>query len=174
MVVFLHLQKMMSPSEAKYDLFNVSSFTQEFICAGVRDNVVGMYNFLKKKGVQVKDKQADSLKISSRKGVVLLCTNSNSSKPFGIIQLKDWNWWDFYHNKRNRSSKPLYYTYNLPSQWHEMLRDGCIWKEMEVFDKPETYEGRKTYLFRKSPREERVLSIAKRCTRCYGDSNNHC
>ena len=124
MVVFLHLQKMVKvPSKVKYDLFNVSSFTQEFICAGVRDNVVGMYNFLKEKGVQVKDKQADSLKISSRKGVVLLCTNSNSSKP-------------------------LYYTYNLPSQWHEMLRDGCIWKEMEVFDKPETYEGRKTYLFR--------------------------
>lgn len=146
MVVFLHLQKIMSPSEVKYDMFNISSFTQEFICAGVRDNVVGMYKFLKEKGVQVKDRQADDLKISSRKSVVLLCTNSNSSNPFGIIQLKDWGWWDFYHNKHNRSSKPLYYTYNLPSQWHEMLRDGCIWKEMEVFDKPETYEGRKTYL----------------------------
>ena len=53
MVVFLHLQKMMSPSKVKYDMFNISSFTQEFICAGVRDNVVGMYNFLKEKGVQV-------------------------------------------------------------------------------------------------------------------------
>lgn len=86
MVVFLHLQKMVKvPSKVKYDLFNVSSFTQEFICAGVRDNVIGMYNFLKEKGVQVKDKQADDLRISSRKSVVLLCTNSNSSNPFGII-----------------------------------------------------------------------------------------
>ena len=43
MVVFLHLQKMVKvPSKVKYDLFNVSSFTQEFICAGVRDNVIGM------------------------------------------------------------------------------------------------------------------------------------
>lgn len=56
MVVFLHLQKMIRvPSKVKYDMFNISSFTQEFICAGVRDNVVGMYNFLKEKGVQVKD-----------------------------------------------------------------------------------------------------------------------
>ena len=62
-------------------MFNISSFTQEFICAGVRDNVIGMYNFLKEKGVQVKDKQADDLRISSRKSVVLLCTNSNSSNP---------------------------------------------------------------------------------------------
>lgn len=68
MVVFLHLQKMIRvPSKVKYDMFNISSFTQEFICAGVRDNVVGMYNFLKEKGVQVKDKQADDLRISSRK-----------------------------------------------------------------------------------------------------------
>ena len=75
MVVFLHLQKMVKvPSKVKYDMFNISSFTQEFICAGVRDNVVGMYNFLKEKGVQVKDKQADDLRISSRKSVVLLCT----------------------------------------------------------------------------------------------------
>lgn len=120
----------------RYDSFNLTCFQKDFICAGIRDNIIGMYNFLLEKGAQLENETSDRLRISSRKPIVLLCKNNGITSKFGQIQIMEWNWWNYYHNKNLRSCKPNYYTYNLPSQWNQVLMEGCTWKEVEVL-KPE-------------------------------------
>lgn len=126
-------------TQKMYDMFNLSRFSKDFICAGVRDNVLGLYNFLLEKGAISADKDLDSRRISSRKPIVLLCKNdgTNPKKQFARIQIMDRNWWNYYHNKRLKTCKSTTFrTYNIPSQWTVVLREGCVWKEVEVL-KPE-------------------------------------
>ena len=71
----------MTKSESKFYDYNFSYFDtdQGFVCAGIRDNVVGMYNLLVSKGANVVNKDADIIRISSKKPIVLFCFNSNTS-----------------------------------------------------------------------------------------------
>lgn len=122
-------------TQMKYDSFNLSQFETEFICAGVRENIVGMYKFLIEKGAQTVNSHLDSVRISSGKPIVLLCKNAivnKSFNTFGNVQILDRSWWDYYHNKRRKTCKTTTRTYNLPSQWNVVLMVGCVWKEVEV------------------------------------------
>jgi hypothetical protein len=136
MVVLTRMQMKKTATQIKYDLFNLSQFETDFICAGVRENVVGMYRFLIEKGAQAVNSKLDSIRISSGKPIVLLCKNATvdplTGNPFGNVQILDRSWWDFYHNKRRETCKSTTKTYNLPSQWNVVLMVGCVWKEVEV------------------------------------------
>lgn len=123
-------------TQKRYDSFNLIQFEKEFICAGIRDNVLGMYNFLIEKGAIPINKELDICRISSKKPIVLLCKNNGIRTKFGSIQIMERNWWNYYHNKRIKSCQTTFRTYNLPSQWNVVLREGCVWKEVEVL-KPE-------------------------------------
>lgn len=119
-------------TRVRYEDFNISYFTAEFICAGARDSIIGMYRFLSEKGAQLKNEKEDKLLLSSKTDIVLFCTIEGINNSFACVQLKKKEWWNFYHNKRIKKNRPTYYTYNLPSQWTEMLQEGCIWKEKET------------------------------------------
>lgn len=123
-------------TQKKYDDFNLVQFKDYFICAGVRDNILGMYRFLKEKGAIPVNSNLDKLRISSKKQIVLLCKNATVNpelgQPFGMVQIMDKSWWDFYHNRQRKTCKTTIRTYNLPSQWQDVLMEGCVWKEVEV------------------------------------------
>lgn len=130
------MKKTMTVTQKKYNDFNLVEFKSEFICAGVRDNILGMYNFLIEKGAQVIDKETDKQRISSKKPIVLLCKNAVTDprigKTFAKVQIMEKNWWDYYHNRQRKTCRTTIRTYNLPSQWNIVLMVGCIWKEVEV------------------------------------------
>ena len=110
----------MTKSESKFYNYNFSYFDtdQGFVCAGIRDNVVGMYNLLISKGANAVNKDVDLVRISSK---------------LGSVQIMSHHWWNYYHNKAHRHlSKTKIHTYNLPSQWNKVLMEGCVWKEVEV------------------------------------------
>lgn len=127
----------MTKSESKFYNYNFSYFDtdQGFVCAGIRDNIVGMYNLLISKGANAVNKDVDLVRISSRKPIVLFCFNSNTSigSKLGSVQIMSHHWWNYYHNKAHRHlSKTKIHTYNLPLQWNKVLMEGCVWKEVEV------------------------------------------
>lgn len=122
------------PTKIRYDSKNLVCFTADFICAGVRDNILGMYNFLKEKGAILVSPEEDTLLISSKKDIVLFCMNAGINNKFAKISLKRKTWWNYYHNKSIKINRPTYYTYNLPSQWNIMLDNACTWKEVETLE----------------------------------------
>lgn len=108
----------MTKSESKFYDYNFSYFDtdQGFVCAGIRDNVVGMYNLLVSKGANVVNKDADIIRISSKKPIVLFCFNSNTSigSKLGSVQIMSHHWWNYYHNKAHRhlsKTKSIHITY---------------------------------------------------------------
>lgn len=95
---------------------NLKGFTEEFIGAGPRTSVIGLYNSLVELGAIPNDRHKDSILISSKKPIVLLCVNDGVNSVFARVSVHEKTWWDFYHNKKKSRYKVLYKTYNACKQ----------------------------------------------------------
>lgn len=95
---------------------NLKNFNKEFIGAGCRTSVIGLYQKLIDLGAIPADRERDKYLISTRKNIVILCVNDGINSKFARVSIHTRNWWDFWHNKANRQTKPGYITYNVPKQ----------------------------------------------------------
>lgn len=102
---------------------NLQKFHSEFIVAGPRDSIVGLYRKLEELGAEPEDRASDNLKISSKNNIVILCINDGKNKQFARIKLCQRSWWDYWHNPRNKQTKPAYKTYNFPRQLDKIAKE---------------------------------------------------
>lgn len=101
---------------------NLQGFSEEFIGAGSRDSVVGLYRKLIELGATPSNKEKDINLISSKQKVVILCVNDGVKRQFARVSLHERNWWNYWHNRRNKSSfKAAYTTYNVPKQMSTVI-----------------------------------------------------
>lgn len=100
---------------------NFSHFTEEFIAAGPRLTVIGLFRKLRALNAEVGCVDANCLYNKQAK-VVLLCINEGTSKKkYGKICLMNRVWWDYWHNPKHKHNKPAYKTYNVPKQMSTVL-----------------------------------------------------
>lgn len=100
---------------------NFSHFTEEFIAAGPRLTVIGLFRKLSALSAEIGYVDTNCLYNKHAK-VVLLCINEGTGKKkYGKIFLKNRTWWDYWHNVKHKSSKPAYKTYNVPKQMSTVL-----------------------------------------------------
>lgn len=98
---------------------NLVRFKNEFIAAGVRKQLKRFYLRLIDMGACTKDKSADEVILSSGNPFVVLCTNEGLNSKFGVVKVLNWNWWNYYHNKKINKNRKVIRTINLPRQWKE-------------------------------------------------------
>ena len=100
---------------------NFSHFTEEFIAAGPRLTVIGLFRKLRALNAEVGCVDMSSLYSKNAK-VVLLCINEGTGKgKYGKVYLKNRAWWDYWHNPKHKRNKPAYKTYNVPKQMSTVL-----------------------------------------------------
>lgn len=96
---------------------NLMNFKEEFICAGPRSALVGVYDKLTQLGAVPRNYRDDLTLLSSGQRFVILCINSDGIKSkFAQVSLMKREWWDYWHNKKWKMNKPIYRTYNVPKQ----------------------------------------------------------
>lgn len=110
---------------------NLKTFSEEFIGAGTRNSVVGLYRKLLELGATPADRNRDNLLISSKQKIVILCINDGIRGRFAKVSLHERAWWDYWHNKARKYCKPAYTTYNVPRQMNTVISKLNI-KELEV------------------------------------------
>jgi hypothetical protein len=101
---------------------NLKFFKEEFIGAGPRTSVIGLYKDLVAMGAEQLHPVTDADLINSGKQIVILCVNDGVNSKFGRVSLHPRTWWDFYHNKKKRWTKPTYRTYNIPKQYETIIK----------------------------------------------------
>ena len=110
---------------------NLKTFSKEFIGAGSRNSVVGLYRKLIELGAIPSSKEKDNSLISSKQKIVILCVNDGIRSKFARISLHERSWWDYWHNKAHKHCKPAYITYNVPKQMSTVISNLNI-KELET------------------------------------------
>lgn len=112
---------------------NIQPFEKEFICAGCRNSIIGLYRKLIDLGANAQ--AVDKKVLENEHDVVILCKNSGTStKKFAEVRLLTRSWWNYYHNAKYKRSKPIYKTYNLPRQWKIVLEELIKLKEIPVYE----------------------------------------
>lgn len=110
---------------------NLNAFRKEFIAAGCRNSVIGLYRKLVEHGASPVNKDNDIVLLSSKADIVLLCKNNGINKVLPQVQILKKNWWSFYHNRKLVTS-PKLPTYNVPRQTNTILEDLAIFTEIET------------------------------------------
>lgn len=110
---------------------NLKTFNCEFIGAGTRDCIVGLYRKLIDLGAIPNNQERDNNLICSKQKIVILCVNDGINGKFARISLHEREWWNYWHNKANKACKPAYITYNVPRQMNTIISKLNI-KELEV------------------------------------------
>lgn len=110
---------------------NLSAFKKEFVIAGCRNNIVGLYRLFIEHGANTVSKDNDELLLSSKTDIVLLCKNGGIRKVMPMVQLLKKTWWDFYHNRRI-VKYPKLKTYNVPRQTSQIMNDIAIFTPIET------------------------------------------
>lgn len=109
---------------------NLSAFKQEFVAAGCRNNIVGLYKMFLEHGANTVNKDNDELLLSSKTEIVLLCKNGGIRKAMPMVQLLKKTWWNYYHN-RKIVRKPGLRTFNVPKQTSKILDEVAIFTPIE-------------------------------------------
>lgn len=101
---------------------NLVRFKSEFIAAGVRTHLKSFYNKLVAMGANTPNRERDLLFLSSNNPFVVLCTNEGVLQSYSSIKILNWNWWNYYHNRRANPiyTKKIIRTINLPRQWDKV------------------------------------------------------
>lgn len=110
---------------------NIQPFDKEFICAGSRRSLIGLYRKLIDLGANISE--TDKVLLASGNPVVLFCKNTGINRRIAEVRVFNRTWWDYWHNPRNKKAKPKYKTYNLPKQW-DIVIDLIILKEIPTYE----------------------------------------
>lgn len=109
---------------------NLSAFKQEFVTAGCRNNIIGLYKMFIEHGANTANKDNDELLLSSKTDIVMLCKNGGIRKVMPIVQILKKTWWDYYHNKK-KVKKVSVKTFNVPKQTSLILDEYAIFTPIE-------------------------------------------
>ena len=117
---------------------NIQPFEKEFICAGARTSIIGLYRKLIELGAN--HLTEDESLLNTKKPIVLFCKNNGINCKFAEVRIFNRQWWNYWHNPKNRINKPKYKTYNVPKQWDFIINKLIILKEIPLFHETHTVD----------------------------------